>query len=96
MVGKDYIITAQLTVCRDRSDVFMGNTSIKRPKADAPAASCNYFYAGRFRVVEAGTARSNDPRTILHIVGPGIDGYIPYESFLPMAYKEAGAYFGTR
>ena len=98
MIGKEYVITAPLLVCRDQSDVY--DFRYLGPIKHAPLKPvinprCDDVGAGRFRVVDAATAW-NDPRTILHIAGPGIDGYIPYESFLPTPYKEAGAYFGTR
>jgi hypothetical protein len=98
MIGKEYIIVAPVLVCRDQSDVYdrryMGPVSKFGSSRSVINPACPELGAGRFRVVDAATLK-NDGRTVLHIVGPGIDGYIPYESYFPKGYKEADAYFGT-
>jgi hypothetical protein len=97
MIGKEYIIVAPLLVCRGQSDVYdfryMG--PVKRaPFRPVINLECPELGAGRFRVVEAAMLK-NDGRTVLHIVGPGIDGYIPYETYLPKAFRDAQEYFAT-
>jgi hypothetical protein len=98
MIGKDYVIVAPLLVCRDPSDVYdfryMGPARLA-PQRPVITPHCPELTAGGFRVVDT-VMLKNDGRTILRIVGPGIDGYIPYESYFPKAYKEADAYFATR
>ena len=96
MIGREYIIVAPMLVCRAQTDVYdfryMGPV---KPLGPVINPECPELAAGRFQVIEAAMLR-NDGRTILRIVGPGIDGYIPYESYLPKAYKEVDVYFGTR
>lgn len=97
MIGREYIIVAPLLVCREQSDVydFRYLGPVKRaPLRPVVNPECAELGAGRFRVVDAAILK-NDGRTVLRIGDAGIDGYIPYESYLPKAYKEADAYFGA-
>ncbi|HWB50069.1 MAG TPA: hypothetical protein VG651_13235 [Stellaceae bacterium] len=99
MIGREYIVTAPVLVCRAPSDVYdfryMGPVPKLAPLKPVINPECAELGAGRFQVVDAAMLR-DDGRTVLHIVGAGIDGYIPYESYLPKGYKEVGAYFGTQ
>jgi len=99
MVGKEYIVVAPLLICRDQSDVYdfryMGPVPKLAPLRPVVNTACPELTAGRFRVVDTAMLK-NDGRTVLHIVGAGIDGYIPYESYFPKGYKEVDRYFGTQ
>ena len=97
MIGKEYVVVAPMLVCRAQSDVYdfryMGPAR-RSPLQPVINPECAELRAGRFRVVDAAILR-NDGRTVLRIAGPEIDGYIPYETYLPKAYKDAQEYFAT-
>lgn len=88
MIGKEYIITAPLRVCRDESGLS------DRPFFGEPRTpQCRMFTSGRFRVEDAITRR--DGRTVLRIAGPEVSGFAPYETYLPQAYTPVETYFST-
>jgi len=88
MVGKEYIITAPLRVCRDEADVS-DRLDYGRPRV----AQCRMFTSGRFRVEDVIVRR--DGRTMLRIAGPQVNGFLPYEIYLPQGYTPVETYFPT-